>query len=230
MKKVLAIIPARGGSKRIKKKNIKPFLGKPIILWVIDKLNKINIFDEIMVSTDNEEIAELCISQGVKVPFKRSKKNSNDFATTADLVDEVLMDYEKLDFFFDLTCCVYATSALLQESDLINGFKKINNNKYDSIIPITEFTYPVQRSLKIKDDIVNFQNKKYALSRSQDLKKMYHDAGMWYWLNTKKFLKNKKLITNRTGFVEIPPSRVQDIDNHHDWDLAEIKMRKIMGL
>lgn len=226
--KNICIIPARGGSKRIPKKNIKLFLGKPIISYSIELAHKSNLFDEIMVSTDNDEIAEIAIKSGASVPFFRSRKNSDDFATTLDVIQEVRLEYLKLNKIFDNVCCIYPTAPLVNISDLVKGYDLIKMKLYDVVYPITEFSYPILRSVII-DSLGNIKMKwpEYANSRSQDLEKHFHDCGQWYWYN------NSGLMNNR--FENIKPViidniGVQDIDNLSDWKLTEMKYKIINNL
>ena len=219
--KNICIIPARGGSKRIPKKNIKLFLGKPIISYSIELALKSNLFDEIMVSTDNDEIAEIAIKSGANIPFFRSSQNSNDFATTLDVIQEVRLEYLKLNKIFDNVCCIYPTAPLVNISDLVKGYDLIKMKLYDVVYPITEFSYPILRSVII-DNLGNVKMKwpEYANSRSQDLEKHFHDCGQWYWYNNSGLLNNrfeniKPVIIDNIG--------VQDIDNLSDWKLTEMK-------
>ena len=221
----LAIIPARGGSKRIPRKNIKEFLGKPIIAYSIDIALKSGLFDEIMVSTDDKEIAEVAFKYGAKIPFYRSKKNSDDFATTMDVIQEVINEYKKIDKIFENVCCIYPTAPLLQLNDLINGFQILQKDKIDVVYPITPFSYPILRSLII-DDSGNIKMKwpEYLKTRSQDLESAYHDCGQWYWYNY------NSLSTNTYNIIKpifIENIKVQDIDNEQDWKLAELKYKLI---
>ena len=219
----LAIIPARGGSKRIPRKNIKLFLGKPIISYSIEIALKSKLFDEVMVSTDDEEIAHIAKEYGALVPFFRSKKNSNDYATTLDVLLEVTNEYRSRGINFNNICCIYPTSPLIKMNDLINGYNLLFNNDIDIIYPITPFSYPILRSLIIKDDgFIQMKWPEYSKSRSQDLQQFYHDCGQWYWysgmaLALNRFKKIKPIIIENIN--------VQDIDNEEDWKLAELKYR-----
>jgi pseudaminic acid cytidylyltransferase len=221
--KNICIIPARGGSKRIPKKNIKLFLGKPIISYSIDIAIKCNLFDEIMVSTDDYEIAEIAIKAGAVVPFYRSNKNSDDHATTLDVIQEVRLEYLRLNMVFDNICCIYPTAPLVNISDLIKGYDLIKMKQYDMVYPITEFSYPILRSVTLDSDgNVKMKWPEYANSRSQDLEKYFHDCGQWYWYNNLSLMNNsfekiKPVIIDNIG--------VQDIDNLNDWELAEMKFK-----
>ncbi len=221
----LAIIPCRGGSKRIPRKNIKDFLGKPIIAYSIEAAFESNLFETVMVSTDDKEIAEIALNFGAKVPFFRSAETSGDYATTIDVIHEVISQY-KYHFKkeFDFVCCIYPTAPLIQVTHLKLGLDLINSSHFDCVFPVVAFAYPVWRGLIITD-----QGKtqmfwpEYLNTRSQDLKKLYHDAGQWYWMNIKQL--NRSIFTQNTGSIILSEHEVQDIDNFSDWKLAEIKYK-----
>lgn len=221
----LAIIPARGGSKRIPRKNIKPFLGKPIIAYSIEAAIKSNLFNEVMVSTDDEEIAKIAKQYGAKVPFLRSKDNANDFAVLADVVDEVLLKYSQNNQIFENICCILPTAPFVTSTKIIEAYKTLSNNNFDSVFPILEFSFPIQRSLKIKDNKVAMVWSENLNTRSQDLEARYHDSGQFYWIKTQSFLTEKKLLTNDSGAIIISQLEAQDIDTETDWRLAEIKYK-----
>jgi N-acylneuraminate cytidylyltransferase len=219
----IAIITARGGSKRIPKKNIKHFLGKPIISYSIEIAINSGIFDEIMVSTDDEEIKKIALQYGAKVPFLRSKKNSDDFSTTLNVLDEVISNYHTIkNQKFDYACCIYPTSPLTTINHIIDGYKLLLNNNFDSTFPAIKFGYPIWRGLDINNNgISSMIWDEYLNSRSQDLKNVYHDAGQWYWF--KPNLIYESLISGNAGALILKESEVQDIDNEEDWVLAELK-------
>ncbi|MGM5630006.1 pseudaminic acid cytidylyltransferase [Apibacter raozihei] len=219
----LAIIPARGGSKRIPRKNIKNFLGKPIISYSIRSAIDSNLFDEIMVSTDDSEIAEVAQKYGAKVPFMRSEENSNDYSTTMDVLQEVLDNYELIGKKFDHACCIYPTAPLIKKGDLIKGYETLQKGIFDSVFPIVAFSYPVWRSVKIIDGKTKMIWPEYSNSRSQDLDSVYHDAGQWYWFMVKKF-SHTLFMENSTSII-LSELSVQDIDNETDWKLAELKYK-----
>jgi len=226
----LCIIPARGGSKRIPGKNIKDFLGKPIIAYSIEMAIKSKLFDEVMVSTDDDEIAEIAKHYGAKVPFLRSDEKSNDFATTFDVIEEVLHEYQKIGSTFEFTCCIYSCAPFVTSSKLVIAFQTMKQNQYDSVFPIMSFGFPIQRALKQRDNKVSFFYPEFSLSRSQDLEKSYHDAGQFYWMNTEIILKNKKILTDNSGCILISELEGQDIDNEMDWKLAELKYKSHHGI
>lgn len=217
----LAIIPARGGSKRIPGKNIKDFLGKPIIAYSIEIALKSGLFDEVMVSTDDRVIAETSIKHGARVPFFRSKKNSDDYAITMDVIQEVVFEYKNQNRTFDSVCCIYPTAPLVSTNDLIDGYKKLIEQNCDVVYPVTVFSYPILRGLVIDTD-GNMRMKwpEYYKTRSQDLEKVYHDSGQWYWYSNKSLENNKFDIVKPIILNEM---MVQDIDNEADWLLAELK-------
>jgi N-acylneuraminate cytidylyltransferase len=227
----LAIIPARGGSKRIPRKNIKNFLGKPIIAYSIQAALESGLFDEVMVSTDDEEIAEIAIKYGAKVPFMRSVQSANDYATTFDVIEEVLVEYEKLGMCFNFSCCIYACAPFVNAEKLTASFNELQKNNFDSVFPVMPFGFPIQRALKIgSDNKTTFFYPEFSLSRSQDLELSYHDAGQFYWMNTQKCLKTKKILTDNSGSIIISEMEGQDIDNEVDWKLAEIKYELLQSI
>src|SRR3972149_9135127 len=221
----LAIIPARGGSKRIQRKNIRPFLGQPIIKYSIDAVLDTGCFDEIMVSTDDEEIAEISVKLGANVPFMRSRETSSDFAMTADVIEEVLMEYRKRDKEFDFCCCLYPTAPFISAERLIEGLNILKDKNADSVMPVVRFSYPIQRALKIEDGHLSMVWPENLNKRSQDLMPAYHDVGQFYWLRVESFLKQKTLFGKYSVPIEVPESEVQDIDNEEDWKIAEVKYR-----
>lgn len=221
--KKLAIITARGGSKRIPKKNIKDFCGKPIISYSIKAALDSNVFDEVMVSTDDEEIVAISKQYGAKVPFMRSKENSNDYATTADVLVEVLQSYKELGQVFDIVACVYPTAPFVTSSKLKNAVSMLIDSEADALMPVVQYSYPPQRSIVIHDGKAFFQNPEFKLTRSQDLDPIYHDCGQFYVLNAKSFDKYHELVMPKTIPYIMSEEEVQDIDNISDWKLAELK-------
>jgi len=219
----VAIIIARGGSKRIFKKNIKLFLGEPIIKYSIDTALKCGIFDEVMVSTDDNEIAELSKKLGAKVPFLRSVKNSSDFSSTADAVYEVLKSYGETGVNPKYVCCIYPTAPLLSHKTLIDAYDIIINQNAKSVIPVTKFSYPIHRALVIKNNKLKMNWPENTDKRSQDLKDFYHDVGQFYFLKVQTFLKEQILFSDSTYHIELPLIFAQDIDNIEDWGIAELK-------
>jgi len=223
----LAIIPARGGSKRIPRKNIKPFLGYPIIEYSIKAAIESGLFSEVMVSTDDPEIVEIALAAGATVPFLRSEKTANDFAHIGEVLTEVLETYTEFGKFFDSFCCILATAPFLSSSRIIEGYNLLQNNDYDSVFPVLKFSYPIQRALKIEDKKVSMIQPEHLLSRSQDLMPAYHDSGQFYWCRTNRFLSKKVVFTGNSGAIILSDIEVQDIDTPEDWELAEIKYQII---
>ena len=220
----IAIIPARGGSKRIPRKNVRDFLGKPIIAYSITTALESNMYDEVMVSTDDEEIAEIAKEYGAKVPFYRSEESSNDVATTADVLIEVLKEYQKQNKAFDIATCIYPTAPFIEEENLKTSVDKLIENEFDTVFPVVQYSYPIQRALKVDEKSkMSMFFEDYQNSRSQDLENSYHDAGQFYTFRVANFLDSKKLWTDNTGTIELPETKVQDIDNEIDWKLAELK-------
>lgn len=226
----LAIITARGGSKRIPKKNIRPFLGEPIIAYSIRAALNSGIFDEVMVSTDSQEIAEVAIGYGAKIPFLRSQKNSDDFSVTADVIEEVLQQYKKGGIEFSRVCCLYPTAPFITPEKLKIGMSLLQESGADSVLPVVYFNHPIQRSFKISNGKLEMNWPENIHVRSQDLALNYHDCGQFYCLDVKKFLINKKLFTNNTLPLIVSELEAQDIDNEDDWEIAEFKYKLIHRL
>jgi pseudaminic acid cytidylyltransferase len=222
----LALIPARGGSKRIPGKNIKNFLGKPIISYVIETALESELFDEVMVSTDDEQIAGIGRAAGAEVPFMRSAENADDYATTADVIGEVLQEYEQMkNRSFDRVCCIYPTAVLTDTQALKDGYELLASSEADAVMPVVAFGYPVWRGLQINEDSdIAFKWPEMEEQRTQDLDKVYHDAGQWYWLAVDSFLHSKSLFHNAKAIVK-NEMEVQDIDTLDDWELAKMKYR-----
>jgi pseudaminic acid cytidylyltransferase len=227
----LAIIPARGGSKRIPRKNIKNFLGKPIIAYAIENAINSQLFDEIMVSTDDEVIAEIAISYGAKVPFKRSEKNSSDSATTIDVIKEVIFSYEKLGRQFEYASCIYPCTPLLSKEKLKESFYLLKKSDLDCVFPIIKYGFPIQRAVRLNDKgLIEMFQPEHLITRSQDLENSFHDAGQFYSFNVNNLVSKQKLITKLTGHIEVSEMEAQDIDNLVDWQLAELKYKIIKNI
>lgn len=219
--KNIAIIPARGGSKRIPYKNIKLFMGKPIIAYSIEAALKTGLFDEIMVSTDDEEIASVAKHYGANVPFMRSRDTANDYAILSDVLREVVEMYAQRGEVFDNMCCILATAPLVTSELLTSAYDKLlSSDSFSTVYPIVEFSYPVQRCLQMGEDgEVSMKWDEYAVARSQDLEPLYHDSGMFYWHKTERWRAGK---IKKTAIV-VDELSVQDIDTETDWILAELK-------
>ena len=221
--KAIAIITARGGSKRIFKKNIKEFCGKPIIEYSIRAALDSGVFDEVMVSTDDFQIAEIATKCGAKVPFFRSQKTSNDYATTYDVIEEVLDKYKENGKNFKYACCIYPTAPFITADKLLHAFSILNTQNVEGVVPIVKFSFPPQRAF-IKDEFgIKYQYPKCANTRSQDLEEIYHDCGQFYFFDVNAFYAQKKMIMERCYGLVMPEEEVQDIDTMSDWKIAELK-------
>ncbi len=223
--KAIAIITARGGSKRIPKKNIKEFCGKPIIAYSIRAALDSGIFDEVMVSTDSEEIAEIARAYGAKVPFMRSAKTSDDFATTADVLMEVLERYQEMGRTFDVMSCIYPTAPFVTPQKLQSAYDTLTKEQAVMAMPVVAFSYPPQRSYVLNGNMLEMKWKENYNKRSQDLEKMYHDAGQFYMYQVELYIRLKGQIDQSIVPVIVDEMEVQDIDNETDWKLAEQKYR-----
>lgn len=224
----IAIITARGGSKRIPRKNIRPFCGKPILAYSIEAALQSGLFEEVMVSTDDEAIAEVARQYGAAVPFLRSEETSNDFATTADVLTEVLNRYQESGRTFDTMACLYPTAPFVTAEKLRTALEHLQTTGADSLMPVVAFSFPPQRGLVVRDGALAYQYPQYASARSQDLEPIYHDCGQFYFCRTAAFAKYHTLVTPRTVPLILPEQEVQDIDNLSDWDLAELKYKMFM--
>jgi len=225
--KAIAIITARGGSKRIPKKNIKEFCGKPIIAYSIRAALDSGIFDEVMVSTDSEEIAEIARAYGAKVPFMRSAKTSDDFATTADVLMEVLERYQEQGRTFEVMSCIYPTAPFVTPQKLQSAYDTLTKEHAVMAMPVVAFSYPPQRSYILQGNMLEMKWKENYNKRSQDLEKMYHDAGQFYMYQVEAFIRLKGQMTESIVPVIVDEMDVQDIDNESDWKLAELKYQMI---
>lgn len=221
----VAIITARGGSKRIPKKNIKPFCGKPIIAYSIEAALESGIFDEVMVSTDSEEIAQVAKRYGASVPFMRSEATSNDWAVTADVLREVITNYIAQGKKFDSFCCIYPTAPFITAEKLRNAEQLLEHEKADSLMPVVMFSFPPQRGLVIRDKRIGYKYPEFETSRSQDLEPMYHDCGQFYFCKTEALLRYHTMVTPDTVPMLVSEEEVQDIDSPSDWKIAEMKYR-----
>ncbi len=227
MTRSIAIITARGGSKRIPRKNIKFFLGKPIVAYSIAAALDAGCFDEVMVSTDDLEIAEVARKFGANVPFLRSAEASNDFATTSDVLVEVLNEYRQHDEVFDHTCCIYPTAPFLTAKRLRHAYDLLLKTGADTALPVVRFSFPIQRALSIENNRLKMLWPEHLNTRSQDLLPAYHDCGQFYFFKTRRFLETHDLLGDNTVPIELPESEVQDIDTEEDWEIAEMKYRII---
>ena len=227
---VIAIITARGGSKRIPKKNIRNFYGKPMLAYAVEAAKKSNLFDEIMVSTNSKEIADIAIANGVKVPFMRSELTSNDFSTTYDVLEEVVTEYKKQGKVYEELCCIYPCVPFLTGKTLIEAYEVFKQSDADALQPVCRYPAPVEWAMKIENGILVPNDKKAQLIRSQDLIPKYYDVGMFYFLNTKIMLSEKTITPNKTLGYIIDELECQDIDTLEDWKSAELKYKILRGM
>ena len=225
----IAIITARGGSKRIPKKNIKNFCGKPIIAYSIEAALSAGIFDKVMVSTDSEEIASVARTYGAEVPFMRSEATSTDFATTSDVLLEVIGNYEERGCFFEFGCCLYPTAPFVNADILRKAYDTLSSSTSKTLLPVVAFSFPPQRGVFIRDSKLVLSQPEYLNTRSQDLEKMYHDCGSFSMFRVNEFKHEKKLITDNTVPFVMDEIMVQDIDNESDWKMAELKYNMLFA-
>lgn len=222
MKKI-AVIPARGGSKRIPRKNIKIFFGEPMIYWTIQAAKKSGLFDEIIVSTEDQEIAEVARLLGAITPFLRPDNLADEFSTTHDVMRHAAQYLNEAGKDYDYLCCLYACSPFIQSEDLIETFDLICKSKKNYYIyPITEYPHPIHRAMRLSlDNEVHLINSSYEKTRTQDIETAYHDVGQFYWAAKDTWLNIDKVHSNSYGHP-IPNWRVVDIDTDHDWQRAEL--------
>jgi pseudaminic acid cytidylyltransferase len=220
---ILAIIPARGGSKRIPHKNIKLFMGQPIISYSINAAKSCGLFDKIIVSTDSKEIAQVSEKCGAEIPFFRPAELSDDFTGTDEVILHALTWFINKDINIDYVCCIYATAPFVKPEHIREGFEILRKVGSTSSFPVTTYPYPIFRSLKInsRGKLEMFWPEHYK-TRSQDLIEAYHDAGQFYWADVKKYLVEKRFFSESAAPVIIPRYLVQDIDTIEDWKRAEI--------
>lgn len=223
----LAIITARGGSKRIPRKNIKPFLGKPILVYSIEAALASGAFEEVMVSTDDAEIAQIAMQAGAKVPFMRSDAAANDYASTDDVIREVLTAYQAEGKSFDTFCCIYPTAPFVTAEKLKTAMDMLTES--ESVMPVVPFSYPVQRGLCLDEQgHIGYKWPEYATARSQDLEKIYHDCGQFYACRTEAFFREGTTDTPNMVPLVMSELEVQDIDTLEDWAIAEVKYQKML--
>jgi pseudaminic acid cytidylyltransferase len=218
----IAIIPARGGSKRIPRKNIKNFHGKPLIAYSIEAALNSRVFDRVIVSTDDNEIAEVAQRYGAEVPFLRPEDISNDYATTMDVIEHALSWFTENDQSVTYVCCIYATAPFISSEALIRGFSALVEGNFNYAFSAASFPFPVQRALKLNQDgSTEMFMPEHLNTRSQDLDEAYHDAGQFYWGKSTAFLSKAPMFSNASYAVILPRNTVQDIDTLEDWSNAE---------
>jgi len=224
----LCVIPARGGSKRIPRKNIKEFFGKPMIAWSIEAAKKSECFDRIIVSTDDEEIATVSQKYGADVPFLRPKCLADDYAGTTPVIAHAIKWQNEHGEETSEACCLYATAPFVHVGDLQKGLALLVETKSDYAFSVTSYSFPIQRAVRItKDNRVEMFQPEYFNSRSQDLEQAWHDAGQFYWGRSESWLSEKKIFSEFSIPIQIPRYRVQDIDNQEDWDRAVLLFKAI---
>lgn len=226
----LAVIPARGGSKRIPRKNIKSFCGKPIIAWSIEAAQASGCFDKIIVSTDDTEIAEVARAYGAHVPFIRPPELSDDHTGTTPVIVHAIDWANKNIGTVDYACCIYATAPFVSAADLRCGFELLKQQRADYAFSVTSYPFPIQRAVKITEKHrIEMFTPEYFQSRSQDLEEAFHDAGQFYWGTANAWLQNKSLFSEYATPIKLPRHRVQDIDTPEDWIRAEWLFKAMSG-
>lgn len=223
-KRAIAIIPARGGSKRIPRKNIKPFMGKPVIAYSIEAALQSGMFDEVMVSTEDEEIADIAKTYGAKIPFMRSIETAGDYVFPADVVAEVLDMYKKQGQYFDTFCCIFPTAPFIKAEKIVEAYSMLSED-IDSVFPMVPFSYHLQRGLKEVNGKIRMIYPQYQNARSQDLETYYHDVGQFYLVTTEAFSRYHFFWGEHTSGLILSELETQDIDTEIDWKLAEIKYK-----
>jgi N-acylneuraminate cytidylyltransferase len=218
----IAVIPARGGSKRIPGKNIKPFAGKPIIAYSIEAALESGCFDHVIVSTDDQEIAQVAMSYGAEVPFVRPKELADDHSGTLPVIKHAIEWFAMRGKSPEYVCCIYATAPFLNPSIVNDAFQQLRSSGADYCFTVTSFPFPIQRALSIRQQRLEMFHPQYAETRSQDLTESYHDAGQLYWGRAQAFETMKPLFSSSATPFILPRYRVQDIDTPEDWQLAEM--------
>lgn len=224
----IAIITARGGSKRIPNKNKRDFLGKPILAYSIAAALASELFEEVMVSTDDEEIAQIARSAGANVPFMRSSDTANDFATTDDVLMEVLTEYERRGRTFDYMACIYPTAPFVTAGKLREAFRILVQEDASGVMPVVSFSFPPQRGMAVRGGRLEYCYPENAAKRSQDLETMYHDCGQFYFYHTERYMACRGDLPDGYVPIIVSETEVQDIDNLTDWKLAEIKYQMMV--
>lgn len=218
----IAIIPARGGSKRIPRKNIKEFHGKPMIAYSIEAALNSGCFDKVIVSTDDAEIAEVAMKYGAEVPFIRPDNIADDYATTLDVIKHAIEFTEQQGWGVKNVCCIYATAPFLTPEFIKKGLQELTKNTINYAFSATSFPFPIQRAIRLNaQERVEMLQPEHLNTRSQDLEEAYHDAGQFYWGTATAFLNGKPFFSPQSKAILLPRKRVQDIDTPEDWELAE---------
>lgn len=227
----LAIIPARGGSKRIPRKNIRTFCGRPMIAWSIDAALASGCFDEVAVSTDDAEIAEVARRNGAVIPFLRPAELADDYAGTAPVIRHAADWYRRERELPEAICCIYATAPFIRAADLRHGLALLQENACSYAFSVTSYPFPVQRAVRITGQgRIEMLHPEHLNTRSQDLEEVYHDAGQFYWGRAAAWLSGTPLYGPGSVPVLLPRYRVQDIDTMEDWKRAELMFRSLRKL
>lgn len=229
----IAIIPARGGSKRIPRKNIKYFMGRPLIAWSIDAAKNSGCFSRIIVSTDDEEVASVALREGAEVPFLRPAELSDDFTPTVPVIRHALQWCERnlSSHEYSAACCIYPTAPLLDFNDIAIARELLIEGGVNFVVPITDFGYSIQRALQLNsDDQLEMREPNHYVSRSQDLNEYWHDSGQFYWGWKEAWFNHDRILDTGSCGYKIPRYRVQDIDTEEDWTRAEVLFRMLKGL
>ena len=226
----IAMITARGGSKRIPRKNIREFCGKPILAYSIEAALQSGVFDEVMISTEDDEIAEIAQRYGAAFPFRRSEETAGDHAVTIDVMAEVIKKYRELGKDPESVCCIYPTAPFVTAEKLRKADALFKESGADAVIPVVRFSFPPQRCFYIDESFLKYKWKEHEFSRSQDLEPWYHDAGQFYFIKTQAMLDQHTLVPAKTAPLIMDEMEVQDIDTMDDWEIAEIKYRHMLGL
>tara|TARA_B110000008_G_scaffold272542_1_gene305447 strand:- start:1492 stop:2181 length:690 start_codon:yes stop_codon:yes gene_type:complete len=223
---IVAIIPARSGSKRILNKNVKLFFGKPMLAWSIEAAIKSECFDKIICSTDDDEIAKIAKEYGAEIPFIRPKYLSDDFTGTIPVIAHAVEYLQRNGTKLNLACCIYATAPFLQTIDIQNSLEQMLSNNLDFCFSATTYPYPVERSFRITPNKrCEMLHPEMFKKRSQDLEEVYHDAGQFYWGKPESWLEDRELFSKNTLPYILPSYRVQDIDTLDDWKRAEVMFK-----
>jgi len=226
----LAVIPARGGSKRIPRKNIRLFAGKPIIAYSLGAAREAGCFSDVVVSTEDSEIASVARAHGGTVPFMRSAATADDHAGIADVVKEVITAYEAwARRSVDLVCCILPTAPFVSAGNIVQGYRLMLKGDMNALVTVVRYSYPIQRALRDENGYVSMIQPENYVKRSQELEPSYHDAGQFYWIRKDELFKYGKMFIPRTGFICIDQTRAQDIDTEEDWRCAEAKFELLRG-
>lgn len=226
----LAVIPARGGSKRIPRKNVRDFCGRPMIAWSIDAALESGCFDKIIVSTDDEEIAAVAKGEGAEVPFLRPAHLSGDHTATAPVIAHAIAWCIEQGFEANAVCCLYATAPFVRAEDLKQGLCRLEAEACDFVFSVTSYAFPIQRAIRIVEPgRVSMFQPEHLMTRSQDLEEAFHDAGQFYWGSAAAWLEGRPIFSTASVPIVLPRHRVQDIDTPEDWQRAELMFAALRG-